>query len=75
MDRLTKTQAAALNERIGPMMNYLYRCRERLSKRGFLLTSPLYKAVDAAYDALHSLRVMLHYDSIGHGVGEPPSDE
>jgi hypothetical protein len=40
MSRLTKAQAAALNERIGPMMNYLYRFRERLSKRGFLLSSP-----------------------------------
>ena len=35
-----------------PMLRFLYRCCRRLEKLGFTYESPVYKAVDKAYDGL-----------------------
>jgi hypothetical protein len=40
--KLTPVQAAALGEKIGPMVAYLVRLRERMTKVGFPMVDPLY---------------------------------
>ena len=57
------------------MLGFLHRCRQRLDKGNYDPTSPFYRAVAKAYDAIHSLHIELHYQSIGHGVGEPPRND
>ena len=34
----------------------------------------LYRLATVALDAMHSLTVELHYQSVGHGVGRPPTE-
>jgi hypothetical protein len=72
---LTTSQAAAFRERIAPMLRFLYRCRKRLDTGGFDPKSKIYTVVTDAYDAIHSLHIELHYQSIAHGVGVPPNEE
>ena len=57
---LTKEQAAALTAGVLPCLRYLGRLRTRCEKR-FAPDDPLYQAVFKAYDAVHGLRVMVHY--------------
>jgi hypothetical protein len=52
---LTPAQADALAERVGPMLGYLTRLRDRLQQRGWPGSDPLYVEVNAAHDALHRL--------------------
>jgi hypothetical protein len=73
--RLTTSQARAFCQQIGPIAGYLSRCTQRLDTRGFDPNCEFYTAVAYAYDAVHKLLITLHYDSIGHGVGRPPSEE
>jgi hypothetical protein len=75
MGHLTKAQAAALLKRVEPMLTYLGRCKKRLDERGYDHRSAFYRAVNAAYDGVHSLRITLHYESIGRGIGEAPKEE
>ena len=49
-DDLTHEQAGKLREVIGPQMGYLFRLRERMTKKGFLADDKLYQLVDKAYD-------------------------
>jgi hypothetical protein len=69
---LTPKQAEALGQRVGPMLRFLSRCRKRLDSGGFDTHSKFYALVVQAHDAIHSLRIHLHYRSIEHGVAEPP---
>jgi hypothetical protein len=73
--RLTRKQAEAFRDKIGPMLRFLLFCRSRLDQRGFDSNGRLYKLVDATHDALHKLHMELHYISCGSGVGEPPDKE
>jgi hypothetical protein len=73
--RLTKAQAAAFCQRVRPMLRFLYLCRKRLDTRGFDPHGKLFTIVDKAYNAVHSLHVELHYQSIDHGVAAPRIDE
>jgi hypothetical protein len=66
---LTKSQAQAIHDAIGPTLGYLFRLRQRMDKRGFSPSDPLYQLVVNAYDALHPLTVELHYLSCKEGVG------
>ncbi len=51
---------------------YLYRLRERMEKRGFKASDPLYRKVVAAYDGVLGLWIDLHYMSCGvKNPGEP----
>jgi hypothetical protein len=52
---LTAAQADILTNRIGPMLGYLHRLRDRMQKRGWVGGDPLYTDVKAAEDALHRL--------------------
>jgi hypothetical protein len=72
---IRKSQADAFCQRIRPMLRFLYLCRKRLDTAGYDPECKLYAAVDKAYDAIHSLHIELHYQSVGHGVARPASEE
>ena len=73
--RLTTNQAAAFADRIRPMLGFLLSCRRRLEQKGFSDKSPIYQAVDKAFDSLHTLHARLRYESCDGGVGKPREDE
>jgi hypothetical protein len=66
---LTREQAAALSAKVGPILGYLVRLRQRMDKVGLLPGDPLYVLVREAENKLHHLSVELHYRSYGSGVG------
>jgi hypothetical protein len=48
----------------------------RLYRVGLDVRDPkLTRLVATARDAVHALCVELHYQSVGHGVGRPPTEE
>jgi hypothetical protein len=67
---ITKEQAAQLSKQMFGPMNFLWRLRERMEKRGFPHNDPLYVLVCEAYTAMHKLSVSVHYLSCD-GAGEP----
>jgi hypothetical protein len=54
-DPYTTSQATAFGERIAPMTNFLFRCRQRLTALGFNPKSKLYQSVEDAYRATENL--------------------
>ena len=70
-ESLQPWQADRLFQALYPGMNYLSRLKLRMEQVGFLPDDPLYRHVAAAYDAMFSLRVELHYLSCRSGVGKP----
>jgi hypothetical protein len=54
------------------MLRFLSLCRKRLDSGGYDTHSKFYALVVQAHDAIHSLRIHLHYRSIEHGVAKPP---
>jgi hypothetical protein len=72
---LTTKQAETLRQRIGPILRFLARCRQRLSDLNVDPNSDIHKAVVKAHDAVHSLHITAHYASISHGVGKPLGDD
>jgi hypothetical protein len=72
--KLTREQAAALGEKIGPKVGYVARLRERMTKVEFPLVDPLYRSVREAEIALRDLAGKLHYMSCAGGVGKPPEN-
>jgi len=69
--KLSREQATALMERIGPWVNYIVRVRERMTKVGFTSADPLYVSVMKAEHALREVWITLHYMSCAGGVGKP----
>ena len=57
---LSKKQAAALTAGVLRCLRYLGRLRTRREQR-LSVNDPLYQAVFRAYDAVHALRVAVHY--------------
>jgi hypothetical protein len=57
------------------MLSFLYRCRRRLDVRGFDAKSEVYREIDKAYCAMHSLHVTLIYEACGRGVEKPGEDQ
>lgn len=55
MKQVKPRQAQKIHDTIGPMLNYLFRLKRRMSQTG-LHNHPLYAKVAAAHDAVHSLR-------------------
>jgi hypothetical protein len=74
-DDLTREQAEALKAKLTPILNYLGRLQQRMIRRGFPPIDPLLCDVCRAHDAIHALRMNLHYLSVGHGVGRPERSE
>jgi hypothetical protein len=72
--RIAPKQAEALRERIRPIRRLFARCRQRLSDRHIDPESEIANAIVKAHDAVHSLSVTAHYDSIPRGVGRPPGE-
>jgi hypothetical protein len=68
-DDLTREQAAALKNKLHPMLGYLSRLKRRMVQRGFLSDDPLLDAVVQAENAVHALHVQTHYLSCGVVVG------
>jgi len=68
-DDLTRDQAAAVKNKLRPMLGYLGRLKRRMVQRGFLCDDSLLAAVVRAEDAVHALHVQLHYLSCGDVVG------
>jgi hypothetical protein len=68
-DDLTREQAAALKNKLRPMLGYLGRLKRRMVQRGFLSGDPLLEAVVQAENAVHALHVQVHYLSCGDVVG------
>jgi hypothetical protein len=66
---LTREQSAVLSAKIGPMLGYMVRLRQRMEKVGFLPGDLLYRLVREAEDKVHHLSVELHYRSCDGGVG------
>ena len=56
------------------MVRYLNRCRDRLDALKFDPECKLYREVTAARDAVNSLRMELHYQSLASGAGRPPKE-
>jgi hypothetical protein len=69
---VTKAQAKKLSQGLYPVQNYLCRLRRRMEQVGFPPTDPLYALVDAACDAVHRLRIHVHYMSYD-GVDPKPN--
>ena len=67
--KLTPKQAEAFDQKVGPMMGYLYRCERRRESKNFTERSKLVTLVKKARHPLHSLHIHLHYMSVGDGVG------
>jgi hypothetical protein len=57
---LTPKQAAAFGDLVQPMLGFLYRCKRRLEAKAFDHNSKLFRLVDKACDAMHSLHLELH---------------
>ena len=70
-DDITTTQAKRLALKTNPMQGYLFKLWRRLERRGFPTSDPLYRKVMAAYEALHTLNVEVHYMTCKRGVGRP----
>ena len=64
-------QVKKIQDKVGPMLNYLGRLKTRMEKTG-RQNGKLYKFVSDAYNAVHALSVDLHYLSCGHGVYREP---
>ncbi|MFO0865023.1 MAG: hypothetical protein U0744_10290 [Gemmataceae bacterium] len=57
-----------------PMLHYLGKLRKRMYEVGFRPSDPLMGVVEKAYDAVHHLSVMLHYQACERGDNpESPS--
>lgn len=68
---LTREQSEAIKAQLTPMLRYLGRMKDRMKRRRFPPTDPLWRDVCGPYDAIHGLRMSVHYLSVGHGVGMP----
>jgi hypothetical protein len=68
-DDLTREQAAALKNKLPPMLAYVGKLKRRMVQRGFLNEDPLLAAVVKAENELHALHCQVHYLSCGDVVG------
>jgi hypothetical protein len=71
---LRTAEARAFGEKIEPKVRYLNRCGDRLDALKFETECWLYRDLTKARDALRSLWVELHYQSIKSGVGRPDKE-
>src|SRR4051812_3139240 len=72
-DDLTRQEAAALKNKLRPMLGYLGKLKRRMVQRGFLSGDPLLDAMVQAENAVHALHVQVHYLSCGDVVGRQRS--
>jgi hypothetical protein len=72
MPHVTQAEARQLVEAVRRRARYMVLLRERMEKAG-RTDDPLYPAVVAAHEAMHSLWVHLHYRACG--VDRPPEPD
>ncbi len=76
-DDLTRAQARALKNKLGPMVAYLNRLGKRMSDRNFLADDPMRVMVVAALKAMHELHAEVTCRSMdGKGLDDtrkPPA--
>jgi hypothetical protein len=72
---LTRKQAEIVRDQLAPSLRYLSKLQDRLAKVGFPPDDELYQLAKKAHDAVHSLRVEMHYRSCKSGVGRPEKSE
>jgi len=65
---LSREQARALKNKIGPMLAYLGRLNKRMTFKGFPPDDPLLAAIEAE-TALHELDVATHYLALSRRHG------
>ena len=58
---LTREQVEALLASVRRQLRYLGKLRDRMNQRGFPPNDPLFVATTGAFNAVHALRVELHY--------------
>ncbi|MBX9678679.1 MAG: hypothetical protein K2X38_07930 [Gemmataceae bacterium] len=58
---LRPSHARIVGAAVNPMLRYLGKLRARMYEVGFRPSDPLMGVVEKAYDALHHLSVVLHY--------------
>jgi hypothetical protein len=63
-DDLSPEQCDALSKQIGLMLSYLGRLSKRMEKARFPHDDPLRVLVSRAEDAVHRLRIDVHYRSV-----------
>jgi hypothetical protein len=68
-DDLTRDQARALKNKLGPMLGYLNRLKKRMNNKGFPPDDELLRAVCKAEMAMHELHVATHYLACGDVTG------
>jgi hypothetical protein len=77
-DDLTRQQAAAIRNKLGPMLAYLYRLKRRMDQKGFPEDDPLVIATQQATSAmceLHNEVMCRSIDGRGRNVtGEQPPE-
>jgi hypothetical protein len=61
--RLTSDQLDARSGKVAPILAYLNALQERMERTGFPPDDELYLLVKQANDAVHRLRIDLHYRS------------
>jgi len=66
---LTRQQAEQLLARIGPMLRYFKRLKDRMEKRSFPKDDLLYRLVARIHEDMHYLSVSLHYLTCSGRVG------
>ena len=72
MNHLSPRQAAALAEKLAPMLGYLVRLTDRMQKRGWDPDDFAYRSAWRARDELHGLCVRLRYQAVGNPGTPPP---
>jgi hypothetical protein len=70
---LERWQVKKIQDKVGPMLNYLGRLKTRMEKTG-RQNGKLYVVVSKAHDAVHALSVDLHYLSCPGGVYREPEE-
>jgi hypothetical protein len=73
-DDIKRWQARKIAETLHPSLNYLFRLRQRMEKKGFAPGDPYYQMVCRAYDGVQALWVQTHYLSC-EGAGATSSTE
>jgi hypothetical protein len=66
---LTPQQCQQINDRLAPIQRYLHALHERVRQNAFPPQDKVRQLVEQADNAVHALRVELHYLSVEHGVG------
>ncbi len=73
--KLTRSEARWLSNAATDPMRYFHEVVNRMSKAGVDPDDKLYKLTCAAYDALHSLKILSFYEGCDGGVGKQDERE